>query len=131
MNLTRIFISHAGPDSTIATELARHLKNAGHETTVDTLNLDLGDDVVSIATRLDRDPGKMVSRLASHLVDRYAQEADSVVDPFCGSAAILAAAKRAGVSVAGIDVNPIAELFYKEEVVSAYRFERGGRAVRR
>ena len=71
-----------------------------------------------IATRLDRYPGKMVSRLASHLVDRYALEADSVVDPFCGSAAILAAAKRAGVSVAGIDVNPIAELFYRVKVES-------------
>ena len=76
-----------------------------------------------VATRLDRYPGKMVSRLASHLIDRYAVDAESVVDPFCGSGAILAAAKRAGVSVAGIDVNPIAELFYRVKIegFDAYR----------
>ena len=47
MSLTRIFISHAGPDSAIATNLAQHLKNAGHETTVDTLDLDLGANAIT------------------------------------------------------------------------------------
>ena len=64
-----------------------------------------------LATRLDRYPGKMVSRLADQLVQRYATEAVSVLDPFCGSGAILVAASRAGYRVSGIDLNPISELF--------------------
>ena len=69
-----------------------------------------------LATRLDRYPGKMVSRLADRLIRRYAAEADSLLDPFCGSAAVLAAASRAGLPVAGIDLNPISELFYRVKI---------------
>ena len=69
-----------------------------------------------LATRLDRYPGKMVSRLADRLIRRYASDADSVLDPFCGSGAILAAADRAGIPVAGIDLNPISELFCRVKV---------------
>ncbi len=64
-----------------------------------------------LATKLDRYPGKMVSRLAEHLIQRYAAGAASVLDPFCGSGAILVAASRAGYPVSGTDLNPIAELF--------------------
>ena len=70
-----------------------------------------------LATRLDRYPGKMVSGLANRLIERYAAGANSVLDPFCGSAAILVAAKRAGLRVAGIDLNPIAELFYRVKIM--------------
>ena len=69
-----------------------------------------------LATRLDRYPGKMVTKLADRLIQRYAWGADSVLDPFCGSGAILSAADRAGVRVAGIDLNPISELFYRVKV---------------
>ena len=69
-----------------------------------------------LATRLDRYPGKMVSRLADRLIQRYASDADSVLDPFCGSGAILVAANRAGIPVAGIDLNPISELFCRVKV---------------
>ena len=69
-----------------------------------------------LATRLDRYPGKMVSRLADHLVHRYAAEAVSVLDPFCGSGAILVAASRAGYRVSGIDLNPISELFCRVKI---------------
>ena len=69
-----------------------------------------------LATRLDRYPGKMVSRLANRLIDRYATEADSVLDPFCGSGAILVAANQAGLPVAGIDINPLAELFCRVKI---------------
>ena len=64
-----------------------------------------------LATRLDRYPGKMVSRLADQLIRRYAAGGVSVLDPFCGSGAILVAASRAGARVAGVDLNPISELF--------------------
>ena len=69
-----------------------------------------------LATRLDRYPGKMVSRLADRLIRRYAAGADSVLDPFCGSGAIVVAADRAGLRVSGADLNPISELFYRVKV---------------
>ena len=69
-----------------------------------------------LATRLDRYPGKMVSRLADRLIQRYAAGASSVLDPFCGSGAILAAAERAGLPVSGVDINPISELFCRVKV---------------
>ena len=69
-----------------------------------------------LATKLDRYPGKMVSRLADHLVQRYAGDAASVLDPFCGSGAILVAASRAGYRVSGIDLNPISELFCQVKI---------------
>ena len=69
-----------------------------------------------LATRLDRYPGKMVSRLARRLIRQYTAEGDSVIDPFCGSAAILLAASEGGCRVLGIDVNPIAELFCRVKI---------------
>jgi len=62
-------------------------------------------------TQLDRYPAKMVSKLADRLVDRYASNASRILDPFCGSGAVLTAANRRGIPVTGVDVNPIAELF--------------------
>ena len=64
-----------------------------------------------LSTRLDRYPAKMVSKLADRLIQRYASEARAVLDPFCGSGAILVAANQAGLPVSGIDLNPISELF--------------------
>lgn len=69
-----------------------------------------------LPTRLDRYPGKMVTRLADRLIRRYADDAGSVLDPFSGSGAILAAAHRAGIPVAGMDLNPISELFCRVKV---------------
>jgi len=66
---------------------------------------------VRLPTRLDRYPAKMVSRLADQLIERYAHGARSVLDPFCGSGAILLAAARRGIQLCGIDINPLAELF--------------------
>ena len=69
-----------------------------------------------LSTRLDRYPGKMVSRLAERVIGEYTRKGDSVLDPFCGSGAILAAANRAGLRAAGIDLNPIAELFCRSKI---------------
>ena len=46
MGIKRIFVSHAGPDAAIATKLAEHLRNAGHEAVVDTRDLSLGDNAI-------------------------------------------------------------------------------------
>jgi len=62
-------------------------------------------------TQLDRYPAKMVSKLADRLVERYASNASRILDPFCGSGAVITAANRKGIPVTGVDVNPIAELF--------------------
>lgn len=66
---------------------------------------------MQLPTRLDRYPAKMVSRLADKLVERYACDASRILDPFCGSGAVLAAAHRKGILVSGVDVNPLATLF--------------------
>lgn len=63
-----------------------------------------------LPTRLDRYPAKMVSRLADELVERYASDASRLLDPFCGSGAVLAAAHRKGIPVSGVDINPVAAL---------------------
>ena len=63
-----------------------------------------------LPTYLDRYPAKMVSRLAEELIDRYAQDAIKILDPFCGSGAILAAGLLRSVPVTGWDINPYAVL---------------------
>ena len=63
-----------------------------------------------LPTYLDRYPAKMVSRLADKLVSRYAVNANSILDPFCGSGAVLAAGRRNGSRVTGVDLNPVAGL---------------------
>lgn len=64
-----------------------------------------------LPTRLDRYPAKMVAHLADRLVEKYALNAHRVLDPFCGSGAVLVAAKKRGIPVSGLDVNPVSELF--------------------
>ena len=80
-----------------------------------------GKENMSIPTRLDRYPAKMVSRLADELVERYAKNANRVLDPFCGSGAVLVAAMRRGIPVTGIDLNPVASLFSNVKINSFSR----------
>jgi len=63
-----------------------------------------------VPTRLDRYPAKMVTHLAERLVSKYATGCTNLLDPFCGSGAILAAGARHGFHVTGFDVNPYATL---------------------
>src|SRR5947209_3037882 len=60
--------------------------------------------------QLDRYPAKMVSKLATRLVEDFASDAALLFDPFCGSGAILHAGREAGIPVAGVDLNPYAVL---------------------
>jgi hypothetical protein len=46
MTLPHIFISHASLDAKVASDLAEHLRNAGHDSRVDTHQLGLGDDLI-------------------------------------------------------------------------------------
>lgn len=59
---------------------------------------------------LDRYPAKMVGRLAQSLVLRHCADAKLLLDPFCGSGAVLEAAAHVGLRATGWDVNPYATL---------------------
>lgn len=65
-----------------------------------------------LPTSIDRYPGKMNGRLAHLVATRYLQNAEQrvILDPFCGSGALLAACTGPDTRVVGVDVNPIAVL---------------------
>ena len=65
---------------------------------------------------IDRYPGKMVSHLARTLVTRFADGADHLVDPFCGSGAVLCAGREMSLKVSGMDVNPFGVLLSKVKI---------------
>lgn len=70
-----------------------------------------GDMITAVVPGyLDRYPAKMVSRLADRLIHDYCAESGTVLDPFCGSGAVLVAAQRQGRAAIGWDVNPYAVL---------------------
>ena len=52
----------------------------------------------------------MIGRLADRLVDQYAADATHIVDPFCGSGAVIEAALDRHLRVSGVDLNPFAVL---------------------
>jgi len=66
--------------------------------------------MTALPTRIDRYPAKMISHLASSLVGRYAEGATHLLDPFCGSGAILKAGADRKISVTGVDLNPFGTL---------------------
>ncbi len=66
--------------------------------------------MTTLPTRIDRYPAKMISHLASSLVSRYAGGAKHLLDPFCGSGAIVKAGADRSIPVTGVDVNPFATL---------------------
>ncbi len=70
----------------------------------------------SLPGRIDRYPGKMVLHLADKLVDLYASGADHVLDPFCGSGAIIDAGSKRNIRVSGIDINPFGVLLSRVKV---------------
>ena len=68
-----------------------------------------------VPTYLDRYPAKMVSRLAQLVVRRYVRSSQNrapvrLLDPFCGSGAVLVAAQLSKISATGIDINPYGAL---------------------
>jgi SAM-dependent methyltransferase len=66
--------------------------------------------MLRIPTYLDRYPAKMVSHLAAKLCKRFVGTGEHVLDPFCGSGAVLSAALTCAERVTGLDVNPYAVL---------------------
>jgi site-specific DNA-methyltransferase (cytosine-N4-specific) len=69
-----------------------------------------------LPTYLDRYPAKMVSRLAATLVSKFAEGAETVFDPFCGSGAVLMEAANRGIAAHGMDLNPYGILLSKIKI---------------
>lgn len=69
-----------------------------------------------LPTRVDRYPGKMNHRLARDVAKRFVREGEVVLDPFCGSGALLTACAAPGRRLIGIDVNPLAVLLTRVKV---------------
>jgi DNA modification methylase len=59
---------------------------------------------------LDRYPAKMVTTLADKIISSYVEDNSVILDPFCGSGAILKAAIKKNCQVYGMDINPYAIL---------------------
>lgn len=83
----------------------------------------------SLPTRVDRYPAKMISHLADKLIDRYAIGASHVLDPFCGSGAVLCAASARKIRVTGVDVNPFGVLLSRVKV-EGFDFSRASRLLK-
>ena len=67
-----------------------------------------------LPSRVDRYPGKMNYRLAQSVAKRFVgDDSKTVLDPFCGSGASLAACASPGRRLIGVDVNPVAVLLSK------------------
>lgn len=64
--MKHIFISHAGADAAIANRLAEDLKNAGHETQVDTGELKLGDDTIEFMNQGIADAHTVIILYSQH-----------------------------------------------------------------
>ena len=66
MSIKHIFISHATEDKKIATELEQHLRNAGHETRVDTRDLALGDNAIAFMNEGIADAEAIIILFSKH-----------------------------------------------------------------
>ena len=69
MAITHILISHAAEDAKIATELEEHLRNAGHETKVDTRDLGLGDNVIAFMNDGIANAAAVIILFSKHTTD--------------------------------------------------------------
>ena len=64
--MKHIFISHTGADRTIADQLASDLRDAGHETKVDTQELKLGDNSIQYMNEAIADADTVVILYSKH-----------------------------------------------------------------
>lgn len=64
--MRHIFVSHAGADSEVANRLASDLKNAGHDTKIDTKELHLGDDSIDFMNQGIADAHTIIILYSKH-----------------------------------------------------------------
>ena len=75
-SLTRVFVSHAGPDWRIAQRIADDLRALGNYITVDVDNLSVGDDVVQFMNDGIADADFILILHSQHTVDAINQAAE-------------------------------------------------------
>lgn len=61
----------------------------------------------------DNYPAKMIPHMARFLIDEISKPGQTVLDPFCGSGAVLVESLLSGRNAVGVDLNPLAILFAK------------------
>jgi len=59
----------------------------------------------------DRYPSKMIPHMARYLIEKTSKPGDLILDPFCGSGAVLVESLLCGRSALGVDLNPLAAIF--------------------
>ena len=67
--LKHIFVSHAGADRGVADKLAADLRDAGHETKVDTHELNLGNDSIDFMNEAIADAHTVIILYSKHTID--------------------------------------------------------------
>src|ERR1035441_5387689 len=63
-----------------------------------------------ITHALDSYPAKMIPQMARFLIDKVSSAGETVLDPFCGSGAVLVESAVSGRNAIGVDFNPYAVL---------------------
>jgi DNA modification methylase len=61
----------------------------------------------------DSYPAKMIPQMARFLVEEVSEPGQTILDPFCGSGAVLVESLVSGRNAIGVDLNPLAVLFAK------------------
>jgi hypothetical protein len=72
--MKHIFVSHAGADKAIATKLASDLRDAGHETKVDTKELTLGTDSIDFMNQAIADAHTVIILFSQHTANARWQQ---------------------------------------------------------
>ena len=85
-----------------------------------TQNGNVRSDKATYLSRLHPYPAMVADELARSLVARYVPKNAKVLDPFCGSGRLLAAAEDASLRV-GIDANPLAWLLTRAKFANSNR----------
>jgi hypothetical protein len=66
------------------------------------------DDADTLTHGFHSYPARLHPSIPSLLIDRFADAAGRIVDPFCGSGTVLVEARRRGLPSWGVDLNPVA-----------------------
>lgn len=66
----------------------------------------------------DSYPAKMIPHMARFLIEKISKPGQTILDPFCGSGAVLIQSVISGRNAIGVDLNPLAILFAKAKTTS-------------
>lgn len=71
-------------------------------------------------------PARMIPQVTGRIIDKYAQDAALLFDPYCGSGTSLVEANIRGINAIGTDINPLAKLIAqaKTEVIDLDKLDK-------